>query len=312
MTIPPSKPSLPPVALAIHGGAGIIRRADLAAADEAAIRAALGLALEQGYAILRRGGTSVDAVQAAITVLEDFPWFNAGKGSVLTSAGTVELDASIMDGATLAAGAVAAVGHVKNPIALARLVMDRSPHVLLVGEGAEAFARAQGMPTALQEYFVTAHRLEQLRQVRGRTQPTEHFGTVGAVALDAGGHLAAGTSTGGTANKLPGRVGDSPIIGAGTYADDRSCAVSATGHGEMFIRNTVAHDICARVRYRGDSVARAAEDVVMGTLAAQDARGGVIALDRAGHIAAPFNTDGMYRGWVDTAGRITVKLYRDE
>jgi beta-aspartyl-peptidase (threonine type) len=306
--------SLPPVALAIHGGAGIIRRADLAPADEAAARAALRLALEQGHAVLRDGGASVDAVQAAITVLEDSPWFNAGKGSVLTSAGTVELDAAIMDGATLAAGAIAAVGGVKNPIALARLVMDRSPHVLLVGEGAEAFARAQGVAMVPQEYFVTAQRVEQLRQAqaRGRAAPTEHYGTVGAVALDAAGHLAAGTSTGGTANKLPGRVGDSPIIGAGTYADDRSCAVSATGHGEMFIRNAVAHDICARVRYRGDSLARAAEDVVMGALAAQEARGGVIALDRGGHIATPFNTDGMYRGWVDTAGRITVKLYRDE
>ncbi|HEU4647776.1 MAG TPA: isoaspartyl peptidase/L-asparaginase [Gemmatimonadales bacterium] len=303
-----------PTALVIHGGAGAIRRTDLAPADDAAIRAALRLALEQGYAILRGGGASLDAVQAAITVLEDAPWFNAGKGSVLTSAGTVELDASIMDGATLAAGAVAAVAHVKNPIALARLVMDRSPHVLLAGAGAEAFARAEGMAMVPEDYFITAFRREQLRraQAKGRAEPTEHYGTVGAVALDASGHLAAGTSTGGTANKLPGRVGDSPIIGAGTYADDRSCAVSATGHGEMFIRHAVAYDICARVRYRGDALVRAAEDVVLGALLAQEGRGGVIAIDRAGHIAAPFNTDGMYRGWVDTTGRMTVRIYRDE
>ncbi|HEU4588524.1 MAG TPA: isoaspartyl peptidase/L-asparaginase [Gemmatimonadales bacterium] len=303
-----------PTALVIHGGAGTIRRTDLAPADEAAIRAALRLALEQGYAILRGGGASLDAVQAAITVLEDAPWFNAGKGSVLTSAGTVELDASIMDGATLAAGAVAAVAHVKHPIALARLVMDRSPHVLLVGAGAEAFARAEGVAMVPEDYFIIAARREQLRraQAGGRAEPTGQYGTVGAVALDANGHLAAGTSTGGTTNKLPGRVGDSPIIGAGTYADDRSCAVSATGHGEMFMRHAVAYDICARMRYRGDALTRAAEDVVLGTLLAQEGRGGVIAVDRAGHIATPFNTEGMYRGWVDTAGRMTVRIYRDE
>lgn len=303
-----------PTALVIHGGAGTIRRTDLAPADEAAIRAALRLALEQGYAILRGGGASLDAVQAAITVLEDAPWFNAGKGSVLTSAGTVELDASIMDGATLAAGAVAAVAHVKNPIALARLVMDRSPHVLLVGAGAEAFARAEGVAMVPEDYFITAARREQLRraQAGGRAEPTGHYGTVGAVALDASGYLAAGTSTGGTTNKLPGRVGDSPIVGAGTYADDRSCAVSATGHGEMFMRHAVAYDICARMRYRGDALIRAAEDLVLGTLLAQEGRGGVIAVDRAGHIATPFNTEGMYRGWVDPAGRMTVRIYRDE
>jgi beta-aspartyl-peptidase (threonine type) len=306
--------SQPNIALAIHGGAGTIRRADLSPDDETAIRATLHDALQRGYDVLRRGGASLDAVQAAITVLEDSPRFNAGKGAVLTSAGTVELDASIMDGATLKAGAVAGILHVKNPLSLARLVMEKSPHVMLAGEGAEAFARAQGVPMVPQEYFITEPRREQLRKAKsvGSLAPTEKYGTVGAVALDARGHLAAGTSTGGTTNKMPGRIGDSPIIGAGTYADDRSCAVSATGHGEFFIRNVVAYDICARMLYRGESLAHAAEDVVMKKLVAQGAGGGVIGVDRAGNVTMPFNTEGMYRGWVDAAGRITIQLYRNE
>jgi beta-aspartyl-peptidase (threonine type) len=306
--------SQPKIALAIHGGAGTIRRSELPPEDEAAIRAALREALQRGYDVLRRGGPSLDAVQAAITVLEDSPWFNAGKGAVLTSAGTVELDASIMDGATLKAGAVAGVGHVKNPLSLARLVMEKSPHVMLAGEGAEAFARSQGVAMVPQEYFIIDRRREQLKKAKamGSLAPTEKHGTVGAVALDARGHLAAGTSTGGTTNKMPGRIGDSPIIGAGTYADDRSCAVSATGHGEFFIRNVVAYDICARMLYRGEALAQAADDVVMKKLVAQDARGGVIAVDRSGNVVMPFNTEGMYRGWVDAAGRITVQLYQGE
>jgi beta-aspartyl-peptidase (threonine type) len=192
--------------------------------------------------------------------------------------------------------------------------MEKSPHVMLAGEGAEAFARAQGVPMVPQEYFITEPRREQLRKAKsvGSLAPTEKYGTVGAVALDARGHLAAGTSTGGTTNKMPGRIGDSPIIGAGTYADDRSCAVSATGHGEFFIRNVVAYDICARMLYRGESLAHAAEDVVMKKLVAQGAGGGVIGVDRAGNVTMPFNTEGMYRGWVDAAGRITIQLYRNE
>ncbi len=253
-------------------------------------------------------------MQAAITVLEDSPWFNAGRGAVLTSAGTVELDAAIMDGATREAGAVAGLQHIRNPIALARLVMEKTPHVMLAGAGAEAFARAQGVPMMPQEYFITERRREQLRKAKamGGLLPAEKHGTVGAVALDAQGHLAAGTSTGGTTNKMPGRIGDSPIIGAGTYADDRSCAVSATGHGELFIRNVVAYDIGARMLYRGESLAHAADEVVMKKLPPQDGSGGVIAVDREGNVTMPFNTEGMYRGWVDAAGQITVKLYQGE
>lgn len=302
---PPSPPRAARFMLLVHGGAGTIRRSEVSPEAERAIRAGLTEALRRGYEVLARGGRSLDAVTAAIVVLEDSPWFNAGRGAVFTSAGTHELDAAIMDGRTLAAGAVAGVKHVKNPIRLARLVMERSPHVLLVGDGAEAFARAQGVELVPNRYFDTERRRRALEAARQKVP-----GTVGAVALDSHGDLAAGTSTGGTTNKLPGRVGDSPIIGAGTYANNASCAVSATGHGEDFIRRVVAHDICARVAYRHQALGDAVDEVVLRELPAAGAEGGVIALDAAGRYALQFNTEGMYRGYVGPDGTIVVELYR--
>ncbi|HEX6177398.1 MAG TPA: isoaspartyl peptidase/L-asparaginase, partial [Thermoanaerobaculia bacterium] len=270
--------------------------------------------------ILARGGSSLDAVEAVIRIMEDSPLFNAGKGAVFTSAGTNELDASIMDGRTLAAGSVAAVQRVRNPISLARLVMEKSPHVMMVGPGAEEFARIQGVDLVAPHYFWTERRWKQYEdgtraadsaRKSGASEGDNKFGTVGAVALDKAGNLAAGTSTGGTSMKRFGRVGDAPIIGAGTYANNASCAVSGTGDGEFFIRNNVAADICARVRYTGASIARAAEDVVMKVLVSQRGGGGVIAMDPKGNIATPFNTSGMYRGWVKADGNIVVKIFRE-
>ena len=311
--------------LVVHGGAGTILREEMTPEMDAAYRAGMTDAIRAGHDVLRAGGTSVDAVQAAIVVLEDSPLFNAGKGAVFTSAGTNELDAAIMDGRTLAAGAVAGVRHIRNPIALARLVMERSGHVMLIGAGAEAFAREQGMPLVRKRYFFTERRWQSLQAVKaaerqgGRRAETnmqrhfnEHHGTVGAVALDAEGNLAAGTSTGGITNKHWGRVGDSPIIGAGTYASNDSCAVSGTGTGEYFIRNVVAADICARVKYAHATVQEAADAVINHELVAQGGDGGVIALARDGRYAATFNTPGMYRGWVGPDGAITVKIHGDE
>ncbi len=297
--------------LVIHGGAGTITRGSLSPELESAYRAKLTAALQAGYAVLSTGGTALLAVEQALVVLEDSPLFNAGRGAVFTRAGTNELDASIMDGATLQAGAVAAVQGVKNPIRLARLVMDATPHVLLGGDGAEQFAREQGLPMMPAEYFFTQRRWDALQKAQGRGEPAREQGTVGAVALDQGGNLAAGTSTGGLTNKRPGRIGDSPIIGAGTYADNQTCAVSGTGQGEYFIRAVVAHDIGALMAYQGLTVVEAAREVVMEKLVALGGTGGVIALDREGHIAMPFNTAGMYRGYVDEAGRVEVAIYRD-
>jgi beta-aspartyl-peptidase (threonine type) len=315
------------IAIAIHGGAGTIRRGDLTPELEAEYRAALEQALRAGYSILEGGGTSLDAVVAAIRVMEDSPLFNAGKGAVFTSAGTNELDAAIMDGSTLAAGAVAGVKRVKNPITLARAVMEKSPHVMMIGEGAEAFAAEQGIERVDPSYFFTERRWEQLQRAKAQeasasAAPTgarpaaigpddRKFGTVGAVALDRSGNLAAGTSTGGMTNKRWGRVGDVPIIGAGTYADNESCAVSATGHGEYFIRNVVAHDICSIVRYTGASLADAADRVVMQKLVERGGEGGVIAIDRAGTIVMTFNSEGMYRGAIDAQGNMTIGIYKD-
>ncbi len=299
----------PPFMLVVHGGAGTIRREDMTPALDSAYRATLTQAIRAGYAVLRANGSALDAVTATITVLEDSPLFNAGKGAVFTNAGTVELDAAIMDGTGLRAGAVAGVKHIKNPIALARLVMDKSPHVLLAGDGAEAFAKEQGMPLVPQSYFYTERRRKELE--RAKPAQAKRHGTVGALALDQQGRIAAGTSTGGLTNKRWGRIGDSPIIGAGTYAN-ASCAVSGTGVGEFFMRNVVAYDICARMTYLGESLAAAADSVVMGKLVAQGGEGGVIALDRGGHVAMPFNTDGMYRGYVGPDGTIVVKIYKDE
>jgi beta-aspartyl-peptidase (threonine type) len=303
------------VAIVIHGGAGVISRAEMSPEREASYRAGLEAARDAGYAILERGGSSLDAVSAAIRVLEDNPLFNAGRGAVLTHDGYAELDASIMDGKDLRAGAIAGVRHVKNPIELARRVMEKSPHVLLVGSGAEEFALQQGMTLVANEYFRTPTRERQLqdaiREEQGKAATKSTAGTVGAVALDRDGNLAAATSTGGMTNKRNGRVGDSPIIGAGTYASNASCAVSATGHGEFFIRLGVARDICALVEYRRLPLDEAVREVIHGKLAKLGGDGGVIALDRDGHIAMDFNSAGMFRAARDSNGRQETAVYRD-
>jgi beta-aspartyl-peptidase (threonine type) len=316
-----SAESTPPIAIAIHAGAGTIERDSMAPATAQEIRATLERAVRSGYEVLGRGGSSLDAVTAAVAMLEDSPLFNAGKGAVFNAQGRNELDASIMDGSGLQAGAVAAVHNVRNPILLARKVMTDSAHVMLVGEGAETFAREHGIRFEDDAYFFTPERWQQLERARSSANPQAHsvsespdrwLSTVGAVALDRAGNLAAGTSTGGTTNKRWGRVGDSPIIGAGTYADNRSCAVSATGTGEYFIRATVARDICARVQYLGVPLQQAAHDVVEVQLVDMGGDGGVIALDPRGNIALVFNTPGMYRASIDTSGQVYVGIYRDE
>ncbi len=303
--------------LVIHGGAGVIAK-DMTPEKEKAVRAELATALHTGYAALQAGASSLDAVTKAIVVMEDSPLFNAGKGAVFNHDGRNELDASIMDGATLRAGAVANVHRIRNPILLARAVMEKSPHVMLIDDGAEEFAESIGMPLVDPKYFYTEERWQQLQQAlkeerEHKIDPakTPHHGTVGAVALDSKGNLAAATSTGGMTNKRFGRVGDSPIIGAGTYADAR-CAVSATGWGEFYIRATAARDICARVEYRGDTLAKAADDVVLGVIPKLGGDGGVIALDAQGNIATPFNTDGMYRGWIDRDGKMHIAILAGE
>lgn len=316
--------------LVIHGGAGTIRRADMTPERDAEYRGMLHEALRAGHVVLEEGGSAVDAVVAAITIMEDSPLFNAGKGAVFTSSGTNELDASIMNGADLNAGAVAGVKRVKNPILLARAVMERSSHVMFARDGAEAFAEEQGLELVPESYFHTESRMRALERAREREErerageaedeglssaprgEASKFGTVGAVALDRDGNLAAGTSTGGITNKLWGRVGDSPIIGAGTYASNESCGVSATGQGEFFIRNVVAYDICARVLYTGVSATEAARTVIQGRLVEQEVQGGVVVLGADGEIAMEFNTDGMYRGWIGPNGAATVKIYADE
>ena len=308
----------PITALVIHGGAGAIPRKDLTPEKEASIRAGLNRALDAGNAVLQSGGSARDAVTAAVVVLEDDPNFNAGKGAVFNHEGVNELDASIMDGATLEAGAVADVHRVKNPIKLARAVMEHSQHVMLVGDGAEAFGKTvPGIEFVDPKYFYTEERWKQLQDAKKEEAagaikpPSAHFGTVGAVALDSHGHLAAATSTGGMTNKKWGRVGDSPIVGAGTYAI-ADCAVSGTGWGEFFIRLNVASDICARVAYRGDTLAKAADEVVMQRVPALGGDGGVIAIDARGDIAMPFNTEGMYRGWINPDGSRGTAIYKDD
>ena len=311
-----------PVVLVVHGGAGTITRAAMTDEADAAVRAALAEALRAGHAEVVAGRPALDAVTSALAILEDSPLFNAGRGGVFAADATVRHDASIMDGATGLAGASSGTMHVRHPIQLARRVMEASPHVLLSGEGAEEFALEQGLETVPNAYFHTDGRLRSLRAVqeRERTQsgaapapePWQMRGTVGAVALSADGHLAAGTSTGGMTNKKWGRIGDSPIIGAGTFADDATCGVSATGHGEFFIRLGVARDISARMAYLGESVEEAARTVVMETLDAAGGTGGVIALDAQGRVAMPFNTEGMYRGTITRSGRVTTMIYDDE
>jgi len=335
------------IAIVIHGGAGLINPAEMTPDREAHFRASLEAARDAGYAVLERGGSSLDAVTAAVHTLEDDPQFNAGRGAVLNHDGVAELDASIMEGKTLRAGAVAGVKHVKNPIELARLILEKSPHVMLVGTGAEEFALEQGLPAVPNSYFRTDARVRQLERALQEekdkaAQPgsakapeaahsvagassvsgarsaagmsagdTDTRGTVGAVALDRDGNLAAATSTGGLTNKRAGRVGDSPIIGAGTYANNSSCAVSATGDGEFFIRSVVAHDICALVAYKRLSLEAAAREVIHEKIGGMKATGGVIALDKTGHIVIDFNSGGMFRAARDSRGRKDVAIYED-
>jgi beta-aspartyl-peptidase (threonine type) len=302
-------------ALAIHGGAGTLPRAEMSGDMERLYRAGLGEALKAGYSVLESGGTALDAVTDAVVMLEDDALFNAGHGAVFTLDGQIELDASIMDGATLKAGAVCGVTHIKNPVELARAVMEHSDYVMLSGGGAEEFALTRGFQFVPRSYFYTAARWRQLERIRGgdaRLSPLtiSHVGTVGAVALDRRGRLAAATSTGGMTGKRYQRIGDSPIIGAGTYADDRACAVSATGHGEVFIRAAVAHDICARLRFGGRSLAEAVREVVLEELPALGGEGGVIAIDGQGRIAMEFNSEGMFRASRRAGEEPRVDIYR--
>ena len=308
--------------LVIHGGAGI-EPGDLAPGEEALARKALEDALRAGYAKLQAGGSSVDAVAAAIVVLEDDPLFNAGRGAVFTHDGRNELDTSIMDGASGKAGAAAGLHRVKNPILLARAIMDKSKHVMMVGDGAEAFAKEQGVPLVDPSWFRTERRWQQLQKALQEERKAQasnvplvlpgkaYFGTVGALALDAQGRLAAGTSTGGMTNKRYGRVGDSPIIGAGTWADDR-CAFSGTGWGEYYIRAAAAHEVCARVRLAGHSIARASQGVINRDIPKAGGDGGAIALGADGSMAFPFNTEGMYRGWIGADGVPHVAIYKED
>jgi beta-aspartyl-peptidase (threonine type) len=301
--------------IVIHGGAGTLPRAEMSGEAERKYRAALSEAIDQGYAVLQDGGTSLDAVTRAVVLLEDNPLFNAGRGSVFTLDGRNELDASIMEGRTLKAGAVCGLTRIRNPVELARAVMERSGHVMLAGAGAEEFAASQGISFVPQSYFHTPERWQQLERIRagefGLSGHTiSHIGTVGAVALDTHGHLAAATSTGGMTGKRFQRIGDSPIIGAGTYADDRSCAVSATGHGEIFIRAAVAHDVCARMRFGSRSVGEAARQVIFGELAALGGEGGVIAIDAQGEIAMEFNSEGMFRASKRADEETQIAIYR--
>jgi beta-aspartyl-peptidase (threonine type) len=300
--------------IAIHGGAGTISRANLSKSVEAEIREALTLSLRRGSAVLESGGSAVDAVQLAVEVLEDCPLFNAGRGSVFAHGGTNEMDASIMDGATQKAGAVAGVRFVRNPVACARLVMDKSAHVFLAGAGAEEFASEQGLPLESPEYFFSQLRWDQLQEIV-ETEKTQldhskgKIGTVGAVALDSHGNLAAATSTGGMTNKRYGRVGDSPIIGCGTYAN-HVCAVSCTGHGEYFIRAVAAHSVAMAVELGGRTIGDAADHVVHSKIARLGGDGGLIAIDKDGSVAMPFNTEGMYRGCLRSGEECQVFIFR--
>ncbi len=317
-------PAAPRTALVIHGGAGFVPKDSISEAQRVAYHAALNRALDAGHAVLAKGGTALDAVTAAVVVLEEAPEFNAGKGAVFNAAGKHELDAAIMEGHTRRAGAVAGVTTVRNPIRLARAVMEHSPHVMLAGDGAEAFADTRPeLERVPNTWFDTERRREQLekaqraeRDKRAAVRDSDsdaapYFGTVGAVALDARGHIAAATSTGGMTNKRYGRVGDAPIIGAGTWADDR-CGVSGTGWGEFYIRAAAAHDICARVAYRGDSLQTAADEVINRLIPAAGGDGGAIALDRDGNIAMPFNSGSMFRGWVHPDGRRGTAIHEAE
>ncbi|WP_299465225.1 isoaspartyl peptidase/L-asparaginase family protein [uncultured Microscilla sp.] len=310
------------ITLVIHGGAGTILKKYMTPQQEKAYHSKLEEALKKGHNVLKKGGTSLDAVVTAIKILENSPLFNAGKGAVFTNQGTNELDASIMEGKTLNAGAVSSVTIVKNPITAALAVMKNSPHVMLTGKGAETFATQQGLAIVKPKYFYTKRRYEQLKRVqknavKGKSGSVEDLidlnkklGTVGAVALDQYGNIAAGTSTGGMTNKKWGRVGDTPIIGAATYANNRTCGVSATGHGEYFMRVVVAHNISALMEYKGWSVQKAAKEVVMKKLKKMGGSGGIIALDHDGNYTMTFNSAGMYRGVATPDGKVKTYIYR--
>ncbi|PTT03737.1 beta-aspartyl-peptidase [Pedobacter sp. HMWF019] len=314
--------------MVIHGGAGTILKKNMTPEKEAAYTAALTLALQKGYELIKAGKTSLDAVEAAIHVLEDSPLFNAGKGAVFTHDGRNEMDAAIMDGKTLMAGAVAGVTVIRNPISAARAVMEKSEHVMMVGPGAEAFAKQAGLTIVDPKYFFTEERWKGLQEAikedsvkavldhgskksmkLGTINRDYKFGTVGAVALDHMGNLAAGTSTGGMTNKKYGRVGDSPIIGAGTYANNETAGISCTGWGEFYIRNVVAHDISAMMEYKKMSVSDASK-AVLDKVGKMGGDGGLIAMDRKGNVAMPFNTEGMYRGTVTAEGKIEIQIYK--
>ena len=316
-----------PITLVIHGGAGTIKRENMTPEREKAYREGLNQALEAGYEVLESGGGSLDAVIAAIKVMEDNPLFNAGKGAVFTNEGKNELDASIMDGSNLMAGAVAGVTTIKNPITAAYAVMTKSEHVMMAGKGAEKFAQDQGLEIVDPSYFFDSVRWEQLQRIKGKELGKEannidpyvdpyikdrKFGTVGAVALDKNGNIAAGTSTGGMTNKKYGRVGDAPIIGAGTYANNATCGVSATGHGEYFIRLGVARDIASLMEYKGMSLEEAANEVINTKLEKLGGDGGIVALDRQGNISMTFNSEGMYRGFITKKGEGKTFIYKDE
>ncbi|HRD39239.1 MAG TPA: isoaspartyl peptidase/L-asparaginase [Bacteroidia bacterium] len=313
------------VVLAIHGGAGTILKKNMTPEKEKAYHEKLAEALKAGYTVLQKGGTSLDAVEAAIVVMEDSPLFNAGKGSVFNSDGKNEMDAAIMDGSNLKAGAVAGVHTIKNPIKAARAVMEKSEHVMLIGDGAEKFAQEKKLEIVEPKYFYDEYRYQQYLKakeqnkiemdhtdsVKTKSKPDKH-GTVGAVALDNFGNISAATSTGGMTNKKYGRVGDAPIIGAGTYANNNSCAVSCTGHGEFFIRAVVGHEIASLIEHKNLSVKEAAEKVILEKMVKMGGEGGAIVLDNKGNVALPFNTEGMYRGYITKDGKIYTGIYKGD
>ncbi|MCJ8318046.1 MAG: isoaspartyl peptidase/L-asparaginase [Colwellia sp.] len=318
-----------PIAIAIHGGAGTIEKSRFTPEKEQAYRAKLTEAVEAGYAVLDKGGSSLDAVTTAINILENSPFFNAGRGAVYTHDEEHEMDASIMYGKNRQAGAVASVKHIENPINLARLVMEQSVHVMLSGEGAEEFAKTQGVGLVDNKLFDTKHRYKSLKRAKAKMDKAKKqnknyqaahneleveykVGTVGAVALDKEGNISSGTSTGGMTNKRYGRIGDSPVIGAGTFADNNSCAVSATGHGEYFIRYNVASDICARVQYQGKTIDQAGKEVIHNVLMPVGGTGGVIIIDTKGNMSLPFNTKGMYRATKSDSSPTYVGIFKDD
>lgn len=305
------------IAIAIHGGAGTIEKSMLTPELETLYTENLTQAVQSGYAILQKGGSAIDAVAAAVVFLENCPLFNAGKGAVFNHIGKHEMDAAIMDGQNLMAGAVSGVKNIQNPVLLAQTIMQKSPHVMMAGEGAEAFAKQMGCQFQNDEYFHTDHRYQQWQALKNTDNyqldhtaaPQNKMGTVGAVALDENGNIAAATSTGGMTNKKFGRVGDSPIIGAGTYANNNTCAISCTGHGELFIRSVVAYDISCLMAYKNMTLQQACDEVVMKKLVAIKGEGGLVAIDAKGNISMPFNSEGMYRASINTNNELLVKIY---